>query len=111
MLFRTDGFDANGIVDQTDLVALPVAFVETLNTRARKGWTLEAKIKSAADGAIFYVAFPAMVWLVLILSVTSQTGLFISEMYITNCTGHPTRSEHCCGDFCEHFHKWISIPI
>jgi hypothetical protein len=105
MLFRTDGFDANGIVDQTDLVALSVVFVETLNARARKGWTLEAKIKSAADGAIFYFTFPAMVWLALVLSMASQTGLFISEMHITNCTGHPTRSQHGCWYFYAHFRR------
>jgi hypothetical protein len=111
MLFRTDGFDTNGIVDQTDLVALPVAFVETLNARARKGWTLEAKINSLAGGTVLDFALPTMFGLAGVLSATAETGFLLLEMHVADSTGDSAWSQHRCRDFCDHFHKRISISI
>jgi len=97
MLFYADSFDANGIVDQTDLISLPITFVEALDGSTGKRRALEAKINTIAGRAVFNFAFPAMFRFTGILSAAPQTRLFLSQMQMTDCTCHPTWRQHCYG--------------
>jgi len=109
MLFCPGGFDANGIVDQADLVSLSIAFVEALDGHAGKGEALEAKIKPLAGYTVFYFAFPAMFRLAGILPAASRTGLLFFQMHITDGAVHPAGRQHGCGDFCVCFHLFGSF--
>lgn len=97
MLLCPSGFDANGIVDQADLVSLSIAFVEALDDRAGKGGTLEAKIEPLIDCTVFYFTFPAMFRLAGILPAAPQTGLLFFQMHITDGAVHPAGRQHCDG--------------
>jgi hypothetical protein len=103
-LFHADSFDADAIVNQADLIPLPVTPVEPLDGGAGKRWTLEAEIKSAADGTIFDLALPAMFGLAGILSATAEAGLLLAEMHVANRAGDSTGSQHVRWDFGVCFH-------
>ncbi len=107
MLLYPHSFGADSILDQADLIPLPVAFVQPLDGRAGKGRTLETKIKSLAGGAIFDLAFPAMFGLAGVQSTTTEAGFLFLEMHIADCAGDSARSQHVCWDFgvCFHFLK------
>lgn len=110
MLNCADSLDSESILDQTDLISLLVTFVQPLDDGAGKGWALEAKINPLTGGTVFDLALPAMFGLAGILSATAKAGLLLAEIYVANHTGDSAWGQHCCGDFCEHFHKRISIP-
>jgi hypothetical protein len=107
MLLCANGFDPNSIVDQADLIPLPIAFIEALDDGTGKGGALEAKIKSLTGRAIFYFAFPAMFRLADILPMTPQARLFCSQMCIADRAVHPAGRQHSCGYFRVCFHGWI----
>ena len=109
MSFRADGFDANAIVDQTDLVPLPVTFVEALDGRTGKRRTLEAKINSMTGDTVFYLALSAMFGLAGVLSATTEAGLLLAEMHIADSAGDSTGSQHVRWDG-YYFHGVIFIP-
>jgi hypothetical protein len=107
MLFHPDGFDADAILDQTDLIPLPVTFVQPLDDGAGKRRTLEAKINFVAGNAIFDLAFPAMFGLAGVLSATAEAGFLFLEMHITDGAGDSAGSQHVRWYFgvCFHFLK------
>jgi hypothetical protein len=107
MLFHADSFSADAILDQADLIPLPVAFVQPLDGDTGKRCTLEAKINPLADSTIFDLALPAMLGLAGVLSAATEAGLLLAEMHIADRTGDSARSEHIRWDFgvCFHFLK------
>jgi hypothetical protein len=111
MLFHPHGFDADAILDQADLIPLPVAFVQPLDGDAGKRGTLETKINPLTGGTVLDLAFPAMFGLAGVLSAATQAGFLFLEMHIADSAGDSARSQHVHWDFCEHFHKRISIPV
>jgi hypothetical protein len=94
MLFHSNSFGANAVLDQADFVFLPVAFVQPLDGGAGKCWAFETKIKSLTGDAIFDLALPAMFGVAGVLSVTAEAGLLFSEMHIANRAGDSAWSEH-----------------
>jgi hypothetical protein len=107
MLFQADSFGADAILDQADLIPLPVAFVQPLDGCAGKCRTLETKITPLAGDAVFDLAFPAMFGLAGVLSAATETGLLFAKMHIADGAGDSAWSEHVCWDFgvCFHFLK------
>jgi hypothetical protein len=97
MLLCPSGLDANGIVDQADLVSLSIAFVEALDDRAGKCGTLEAKIEPLIDCTIFYFTFPAMFRLAGIRPAASRARFLFLQMHITDGAVHPAGRQHCEG--------------
>ena len=97
MLLCAHCFDTNRIVNQADLVSLPIAFVEPLDDCAGKGGTLEAKINPLIGGTVFYFAFSAMFRLAGILPAASQARLFFFQMHIADRTGDPAGCQHGWG--------------
>ena len=105
MLFHTNSFGADAILDQADLVPLPVAFIQLLDGGAGNRWTFEAKINPLSGDAIFDLALSAMLGLTGILSATAEAGLLLAEMHIADGAGDSARSQHVRWDFgvCFHF--------
>ena len=105
MLFHPDSFGADAILNQADLIPLPVTFVQPLDGGAGKGRTLETKINPLAGDAIFDLAFPAMFGLAGVLSATTEAGLLFFEMHVADGAGDSAWSEHVRWDFDICFHQ------
>ncbi len=105
MLFHANSFGADTILDQADLIPLPVTFIQPLDGCAGKCRALETKINPLADSTIFDLALPAMFGLAGILSATTETGLLFAKMHIADRAGDSAWSEHVRWDFgvCFHF--------
>ena len=103
-----DGFDSEPILDKTDLISLPVTFVETFNGRAGKRPTLKTIMDTMFGSAVFYLTFPTMFRLAIVLGKTSGAGFLHSEMHIANSTGDATRRQHVSLNRL-HFH--LLIPL
>jgi hypothetical protein len=102
MLFYADSFDMDAILDQADLIPLPVTFVQPLDGRAGKCRTFETKNNSLTGGAVFDFALPAMFGLAGILSAATEAGLLLAERHIADRTGDSAGSQHVrwnCGDY------------
>ena len=107
----TDGSDANDVFDQACLISLSVAFIESLDRRAWKGRTLEAKINPVADGAVPPAAPPAVIWLAALLSSAALAGILFSKVRIANCAVHPAWSQQDLWYFRMHLHVITSFAI
>jgi hypothetical protein len=107
MLFHVDSFGADAILDQADLIPLPVTFIQPFDGGAGKCRALETKINPLAGDAVFDFALPAMLGLAGVLSATTEAGLLFAEMHIADRTGDSARSQHVRWDFrvCLHFLK------
>ena len=105
MLFHPNSFCADAILDQADLIPLPVTFVQPLDGGAGKRRTLKAKSNPLTGGTIPDLALPAMFGLAGILSAATEAGLLLAEMHIADGAGDSARSEHVCWDFgvCLHY--------
>ena len=71
MLFHPGSFGADAILDQADLIPLPVTFVQSLDGSAGKCRTLETKINPLTGGTVLDLAFPAMFGLAGVPSTTT----------------------------------------
>jgi len=111
MLPCTNSFNTNAIVDQTDLVSLPVAFIEPPDVRAGKSGAFEAEIKSPCTCTIFELAFPAMFRFGFLQTATALAGLFLFQIYITNRARDSTRRQHGRGYCCTYSHEWIHFVV
>jgi hypothetical protein len=109
MSLCTDSLESHGVFDQTDLVSLPIAFVEALDGRTGKGRTFETEINSLTGCTIFYFAFPAMFGFAGILTVAAQTWLLLFQIYITDGAGNPAGCQHGRRKFCSYFHSFILL--
>jgi hypothetical protein len=107
-LLFTNCFDTHTILDQADLVSLPVAFVEALDGRTGKGRAPEAEIESVTNCTVFDPALPAMFGLACILPAAAQACFLLSQMHITDRAGDSAGCQHARGDFGVHFHGWLS---
>ena len=111
MLIHTNSFHTQGILDQADLVSLPVAFVEALDGRTGKGRAPEAEIESVTNCTVFDPALPAMFGLACILPAAAQTWLLLSQMHITDRAGDSAGRQQGRGDLGIHFHDWLSRSL
>ena len=111
MLFQPDSFSADAILNQADLIPLPVTFVQPLDGGAGKRGTLETQINPLAGGTVLDLALPAMFGLAGILSATAEAGILFLKMHIADRAGDSAWSQHVRWGFSEHFHEWTSIPI
>jgi hypothetical protein len=91
---RADGFDAESILDQADLIPLPVTFVEALDVCAGKRPTLKTIMDAMFGCAIFYLAFPTMFRLAIVLNKTAGAGFPHSEMHIADSACNAAGRQH-----------------
>jgi hypothetical protein len=78
ILLRANSFQPDGIGDQTDLISLPVVFIQALDCNTGEGRTIKTKINALPQRAIFDLALAAMFRFGVILSPASQAGLLLS---------------------------------
>lgn len=98
MLFHANSFGANAVLDQTNLIPLPVALIEPLDDGAGELWTLETKIDLLSRDTIFDLALPTMIGLASSLSATTEAGLLLAEMYVADGAGDSAWSQHVLCD-------------
>lgn len=108
VLFRTDRFDANAILDQTNEIPLPIALIKSFDDRTGKGRTFKAEVDAANQCAISDIAFSAMIGLTLSLSSATVAGFLFPEMHITNRTVYPARGQHFYRNGSLKLHRWKS---
>ena len=75
ILLCSNGLESHGIVNQTYLISLPIAFVETLDYGTGESRTVKTKVNALPQRTGFYFTFLAMFRFRIILSPTSQTRL------------------------------------
>jgi hypothetical protein len=92
--FYTHGLNANSVFDQTDMVSQPVPFIDLLDIATGKRCTFKTKINLAAEGAISYLAPPAVGGLAIFLPPAALASSLFPEMCITHRTIHATRCQH-----------------
>jgi hypothetical protein len=90
ILFCAHGLYTNGVLDQTDLISLPIAFIQPLDDTTGKGCAFKAEVNAAAGSTVSNVALPAMVRLASFLPSAALTSLLFLEMHIANHAIHPT---------------------
>jgi hypothetical protein len=103
------GFDAQGIVNQTDLIPLPVAFIETFDDCTGKRRALEAKLKSLTGRTVFDFTFPAVLRLAGVLPAAAQTRLLLFQVHIADRAGDPAGRQHIRRDSGIHFHDTFTM--
>jgi len=92
ILLGSHRLEPQGISNEADLVALPVAFVKTFEYGAGKGGAAGTKVEALLQRASLDFALPAMFGLGLISSSTSPTGLFLFQVRIAYRAVHSTGS-------------------
>jgi hypothetical protein len=108
-LYCADGFYSISILNQADLISLPITFIEAFEHQTWKRWAIEAKTNVVLENTIFEFTLPAMFRFGNILSIATEARFFGFQMDIADSAIYPTRGQHGCRDFFGHFHSGYPI--
>lgn len=97
--------EPQGILNETDLIALPVAFIQALERGAGEGGAAITKVKALPQSTSLDFALPAMFGFGVILPPAAPARLFLLQVGVAHRAVHATRSQQRCGGFFSHFHR------